>query len=195
MISKDFILGYGAGKANGGGFTPTGTINITANGETDVTEFATANVAVPASAVTSGTIVITTTGTHDVTQYRYATVTDPAPQYTATVRLINNSSWPITARYSREYGSYVYVTQGLQAGAQTTFVLGTTPPDDDNHCFTSLLMEVYVATRNKALAASGSGFGNGVKTWSYPQAAYGIVVQADGMVGTTSITITDAPSA
>lgn len=46
-----------------------GSINITENGMYDVTEKASAEVAVPASAVVSGTKSITANGTHDVTNY------------------------------------------------------------------------------------------------------------------------------
>lgn len=64
------IDGYGKG-----GITPAGTKNITANGDYDVTEFATASVNIPASVVTpSGTKTITENGTHDVANYASALV-------------------------------------------------------------------------------------------------------------------------
>ena len=53
------------------GITPTGTINITQNGDTDVTNYATAHVAVPQP---SGSIEITQNGTVDVTAYASAIV-------------------------------------------------------------------------------------------------------------------------
>ena len=62
------------GTISGGGITPTGTINITTNGTTDVTQYASANVAVPASAVDSGTKSISSNGTHDVVGYASASV-------------------------------------------------------------------------------------------------------------------------
>lgn len=59
------------------GITPTGTKNISTNGTHDVTNYASANVAVPASAVDTGTKNINSNGTHDVVGYASAAVSVP----------------------------------------------------------------------------------------------------------------------
>ena len=60
------------------GVEPTGTIMITENGTVDVSEYAQANVDIPASAVVSGTKNISSNGEHDVTNYESAKVNVPA---------------------------------------------------------------------------------------------------------------------
>lgn len=92
-VNKDFILGFGAGKAQGGGGSePTGTISITSNGTHNVRAYASANVNVPNSytAADEGKVVqngalasqtsrsITENGTYDTTTNDEVTVNVPS---------------------------------------------------------------------------------------------------------------------
>lgn len=82
------------------GITPTGTKNITENGTYDVTEFASASVAVPAP---SGTKIITTNGTHDVAAYASATVNVPTENPpSGTVNITANGTVDVTNYASAE---------------------------------------------------------------------------------------------
>ena len=92
METKDFMMGYAAGKANGGGSQPTGTIQISTNGTHNVAQYASAEVNVPNSyaagdegkVVHQGTLVsqgsdtATANGTVDTTLISSLTVAIPS---------------------------------------------------------------------------------------------------------------------
>ena len=82
----------------GGGVIPTGSISITTNTTTDVTNYAEAVTNIPASAVVSGTKSITANGTDiDVTNYAKVDVAVPAVETKiGTVTIVNNATEKIT---------------------------------------------------------------------------------------------------
>ena len=82
-----------------GGITPTGTINITQNGDTDVTNYATAHVAVPEP---SGSQTFTNNGTYNVSSIAQAVinVSSTMPAYiTVQEQTLSEDSVSIVASY------------------------------------------------------------------------------------------------
>lgn len=77
---------------NPNGITPSGTINITANGTHNVSAFEKAQVAVPVGTTPSGSINIEQNGTFNVEQYAKAVVNVPTPNQIAVVRTITLSA-------------------------------------------------------------------------------------------------------
>ena len=71
---KPYEMPYFIREIDNTGIHPTGTINITQNGITDVTQYAEANVQIPRP---TGTYNITQNGVYDVENYRYADVQTP----------------------------------------------------------------------------------------------------------------------
>lgn len=94
----------------GGGITPTGTINITTNGTHDVTNYASASVAVPQGTTPTGTkeISITQNGTttEDVTNYASAQITVNVPTGQSTNFGVDNTNTLSEMFYAIEHGNY-----------------------------------------------------------------------------------------
>jgi len=129
-----------------GGVTPTGTINITANGTHDVTNYASAEVAVPTGITPTGTLEVTANGTYDVTNYASAEVDVP----TGSTPVINSLSVTENGTYTAPTGvdGYSPITVNVPSVTPTgtkqisITANGTTTEDVTNYASAEITVNV-----------------------------------------------------
>lgn len=132
----------------GGGITPAGTINISQNGTVDVTNYASANVAVPASAVDAGTKSITSNGNNqDVIGYAAVNVNVPNT-YSASDEgkvvsngaLVAQGSDTVTQNGTVDTTLISSLTVNVSSGTGKRVVTGTFTPSKKYNTSTNVLV-------------------------------------------------------
>lgn len=116
---------------SGGGITPTGTINITTNGTHDVTNYASASVAVP-----QGT---TPTGTKEISITQNGTTTEDVTNYASAQITVNVSGGGATIGKASQY---VEFTPSSDATSSSRYTVQLVPP-------TSAAWWIYVWSKEK----------------------------------------------
>ena len=110
----DYLMDIALEKQGGAGDTPTGTIEITENGNYNVSPFARAEVSVPGSSA-SGEIELTENGRFNVAQYEEAVVAVPGVTPSGSITLTENGEADVS-----RYASAVVAVPGPSGSVDIT---------------------------------------------------------------------------
>ena len=155
------------------GVEPTGTIIITENGTVDVSEYAQANVDVPASAVVSGTKNITANGTNiDVTDYAAVDVNvSGSAEWPNKIIIYNNSSISVDLGISYAEGRFRWLGLQANANAERNVTVYVPPGQRASNGYLTMLI---------ALRMTGSSGPNDIMAYQYNNNIKESVVQGVG---------------